>query len=339
MASGRRDSQSARRLDGATPRKQRQRAEGTRGAARALPPWMRLYFYGMHGITLDVVLSSVHAFLEDSDPRLLGFSSPYLCVVHSVSHFVLEKIYSQKKSFRGPPALFHCVFYPCVYIGLQALIGNTLVAASDRAGLSATRLALQYVIALYYSQVFHRGFLRLQYRRPAGRESHAPLPPPPPSPPSPRGSERALPGPVRFAFFGMHGFLDEVVFTSVFNLIEKSGGSLRGHTSLWSFLMYGSCSFVVEKLYVHLHFERGWNAWKRLPIYVGFIYAWELSWGLALRRYNACSWDYSHYPLNFMGLVTLLYLPGWVCLSLYQDVLSNVLMCVVSQMVPARHAP
>ncbi len=30
-----------------------------------------------------------------------------------------------------------------------------------------------------------------------------------------------------------------------------------------------------------------------------------------------------------MGLVTLLYLPGWVCLSLYQDVLSNVLLRVV----------
>uniref|UniRef100_A0AAY4DEV6 Transmembrane protein 229A n=1 Tax=Denticeps clupeoides TaxID=299321 RepID=A0AAY4DEV6_9TELE len=131
-----------------------------------------------------------------------------------------------------------------------------------------------------------------------------------------------------FAFFGMHGFLDEVLFTSAFGLFERPDRTLRGHTSLWSFPMYGSCSFVVEKLYLYLHFERGWGAWRRLPLYIGFVYTWEFCWGLVLRQYRACSWDYSHYPLNFMGLVTLLYLPGWVCLSLYQDVLSNVLLRV-----------
>uniref|UniRef100_A0A9R1SEM0 Transmembrane protein 229A n=2 Tax=Cyprinus carpio TaxID=7962 RepID=A0A9R1SEM0_CYPCA len=138
-----------------------------------------------------------------------------------------------------------------------------------------------------------------------------------------------LHGVLRFVFFGMHGFLDEVLFTSVFNLFEKADRALSGHTSLWSFLMYGSCSFVVEKLYLHLHFRRGWGTLQRLPIYICFIYMWEFSWGFALRQYDACSWDYSHYPLNFMGLVTLLYLPGWVCLSLYQDILSNVLLRVV----------
>lgn len=77
---------------------------------------------------------------------------------------------------------------------------------------------------------------------------------------------------------------------------------------------------------MRLHFKRGWGLWRRLPIYVCFIYTWELCWGLGLRQFDACSWDYSHYPHNFMGLITLLYLPGWVCLSLYQDVLSNILL-------------
>uniref|UniRef100_A0A674ETJ5 Transmembrane protein 229A n=1 Tax=Salmo trutta TaxID=8032 RepID=A0A674ETJ5_SALTR len=135
-----------------------------------------------------------------------------------------------------------------------------------------------------------------------------------------------LPDVVRFLFFGMHGFLDEIIFTSIFNLVEKSDRTMSGHTSLWSFLMYGSCSFVVEKLYLHLHFRRGWSTWRRLPIYICFIYTWEFCWGLALRQYGACSWDYSHYPFNFMGLITLLYLPGWVCISLYQDILSSVLL-------------
>ncbi|XP_038595206.1 transmembrane protein 229A [Micropterus salmoides] len=307
------------------PRKQEPSGE-TEDAAdslRELPPWMRLYFYGMHGVTLDVLLSSLQGVLNYRDPKLVGFSSPYLCVMHSLTHFALEKIYSQKRCFRSRPVVFHLVFYPSVYIGLQILIGNiNMNTLTEQVRVvSGTQLAVHYILALYFAQVFHRGLLRLQYHPAA-----------PPSKPGPeesghdRGPPCGLPGLVRFLFFGMHGFLDEVIFTSIFNFVEKSDRTLSGHTSLWSFLMYGSCSFVVEKLYLHLHFSRGWGTWRRLPIYVCFIYTWELSWGLALRQFDACSWDYSHYPHNFMGLITLLYLPGWVCLSLYQDMLSNVLL-------------
>lgn len=270
---------------------------------------MRLYFYGMHGVTLDVLLSSLQGVWTDRDPKLVGFSSPYLCIMHSLTHFALEKIYSQKSCFRGRPVVFHLVFYPSVFIGLQILIGNINTLAEQVRVVSCTQLVVHYILALYFTQVFHRGLSKLQYL-PSGEGPH----------------HRGLPGLVKFLFFGMHGFLDEVLFTSAFNLVEKPERTLSGHTSLWSFLMYGSCSFVVEKLYLHLHFSRGWGTCRRLPIYICFIYTWELSWGLALRQFDACSWDYSHYPQNFMGLITLLYLPGWLCLSLYQDVLSNVLM-------------
>uniref|UniRef100_A0A8P4KG86 Transmembrane protein 229A n=1 Tax=Dicentrarchus labrax TaxID=13489 RepID=A0A8P4KG86_DICLA len=291
---------------------------------RELPRWMRLYFYGMHGVTLDVLLSSLQGVLNYRDPKLVGFSSPYLCIMHSLTHFALEKIYSQKRCFRGRPVVFHLIFYPSVYIGLQILIGNINTLTEQVRVVSGTQLAVHYILALYFAQVFHRGLSRLQY--------HPSCHPDPPSAPAPedrgrvRGPLRGLPGFLRFLFFGMHGFLDEVIFTSVFNLVEKSDRTMSGHTSLWSFLMYGSCSFVVEKLYLHLHFSRGWGTCRRLPIYICFIYAWEFSWGLVLRQFDACSWDYSHYPHNFMGLITLLYLPGWVCLSLYQDMLSNVLL-------------
>lgn len=274
---------------------------------------MRLYFYGMHGVTLDVLLSSSQRILEHRDPKLVGLSSLYLCILHSLTHFLLEKIYLQKRCFLGRPAVFHLVFYPSVYIGLQILIGNVDTLAERVRLVSATQLAVHYVVALYFSRVFHPGVSKLRYRPGAeeGGGGRGPL---------------ALPGFARFLFFGMHGLLDEVLFTSVFSLVEKSDWSLRGHTSLWSFLMYGSCSFVVEKLYLHLHFGRGWGTWRRLPIYVCFIYTWEFCWGLLLRQFHACSWDYSHYPHHLMGLITLLYLPGWLCLSLYQDVLSNVLL-------------
>ncbi|XP_042367656.1 transmembrane protein 229A [Plectropomus leopardus] len=298
--------------------------EDAAGSLRELPRWMRLYFYGMHGVTLDVLLSSLHGVLNHRDPKLVGFSSPYLCIMHSLTHFALEKIYSQKRCFRGRPVVFHLVFYPSVFIGLQILIGNINTLTEQVRVVSGTQLAVHYILALYFAQVFHRGLSKLQY--------HPACPPDPHCKPGPedsadaRGPLHGLPGFLRFLFFGMHGFLDEVLFTAVFNLVEKADRTLSGHTSLWSFLMYGSCSFVVEKLYLHLHFNRGWGTWRRLPIYICFIYTWEFTWGLLLRQFGACSWDYSHYPHNFMGLITLLYLPGWVCLSLYQDVLSNVLL-------------
>lgn len=293
-------------------------------AVRELPLWMRLYFYGMHGVTLDVLLSALQGLFTDCDPKLLGFSSLYRCMAHALCHLALERLYAQRKSFQGRPLLFHLVLYPSVYIGLQVLMGriHTLTRSTETpvrglssyifsSGLPLSELLVHYLLAQYFVHIFHKGLSQLQY------EPSRALQP---------GDH--LPGFLRFAFFGMHGFVDEVAFTSLFNLLEKSDGSLSGHTSLWSFLMYGSCSLAVERLYLHLHFARGWGTLRRLPVYICVAYTWELSWGLLLRQFGACSWDYSHYPLHFMGLVTLLYLPGWVCLSLYQDVLTNVLLRV-----------
>uniref|UniRef100_A0A673UQ03 Transmembrane protein 229A n=1 Tax=Suricata suricatta TaxID=37032 RepID=A0A673UQ03_SURSU len=328
-------------------------------AAAALPAWMRLYFYGMHGITLDVLVSSVRRFASSPDLRMLGFSSPYRCLLHSLTHLALEKVYLQQR--RCPSAfLFNFLVYPSAHVALQTLAGPAPLLGlrsgpGSRAAPGTLDLALQYVLALYHCHVFLKRFLRLRYRRqpePQQHQRHWPgAPPAPLGAPAPavaggrrrlprdsRGvggaSSHGLPDLLRFLFFGMHGFLDEIFFTFFFNLLGQGDGATSGHTSLWSFFMYGSCSFVVEKLYFHLHYSRGWNTWKRVPIYVIFIYVWELSWGLGLRTCGACSWDYSHYPLNFMGLITLMYLPGWIFLSVYQDLLSNVLWRV--QYVPTK---
>ncbi|CAD7679783.1 unnamed protein product [Nyctereutes procyonoides] len=88
--------------------------------------------------------------------------------------------------------------------------------------------------------------------------------------------------------------------------------------------MCGSCSLAVEKLDFHLRRSRGWSAWRRGRIHGTLPHAWELCWGLGLRTCGAGSWDYSHYPLNCMGLITLMYLPGWIFLTVYQDRLFNV---------------
>lgn len=314
-----------------------------------LPAWMRLYFYGMHGVTLDVLLSAAHRFARRPDLRMLGFSSPYRCLLHSLTHLALEKVYLQQR--RCPSAfVFNFLLYPSAHVGLQTLAGALLRRVGGPGGAvapGALDLALQYVLALYHCQVFLKRFLHLRYQRrqqlrgaplaPSGARAPATAGGRRRRPRGPRGAggapNQGLPDLLRFLFFGMHGFLDEIFFTFFFNLLGPGDGTSSGHTSLWSFFMYGSCSFVVEKLYFHLHYSRGWGTWKRVPFYVIFIYAWELFWGLGLRTWGACSWDYSHYPLNFMGLITLMYLPGWIFLSVYQDLLSNVLWRV--QYVPS----
>ncbi|XP_028928701.1 transmembrane protein 229A [Ornithorhynchus anatinus] len=430
-----------------------------------LPAWMRLYFYGMHGLTLDVVLSAARRFGRRPDPRLLGFSSPYRCLLHSLTHLALERVYLQRGRCPAGPLAFHGLLFPSAHVGLQALAAGALrllpgaggaggpggpggAGGGPADGPGPADLALQYGLALYLSQVFLKGFLSLQYTcprpwQPAGVAPGAPPPglgpqqqqqqqqpqlqqlhqqqdqpqqqlhqsqlqqlhqqqdqpqqqlhqsqlqqlhqqqdqpqhrlhqsqlqqlhqqprhqpqlhqqqpqhqpqlhqqqpqlqpqlhqqqfqpqhqqQRPPRPAASTAPHEGLPGSLRFLFFGMHGFLDEIFFTFFFNVLGPGPGPARGHTSLWSFFMYGSCSFVVERLYFYLHRGRGWATWQRVPLYVLFIYTWELGWGLVLRGCGACSWDYSHYPLNFMGLITLVYLPGWVFLSVYQDLLSNVL--------------
>ncbi|CAL8242199.1 unnamed protein product [Merluccius merluccius] len=321
----------------------------------SLPRWMRLYLYAMHGVTLDVVLSSLGGLLRDGDPKLVGFSSPYLCVAHALTHLALEQLHAQRARAPGGAAVFTLLLYPCAYVGLQLLVGTVVDARTAQA---------HYVLALYFAQVFHGAVARLRYHRDPdqhqdpqngthpqngvqakdaesrptagpvaaarerGREREEPPPAAmvPASSPSPQ-QQLGLPDVARFVFYGMQGFVDEVIFTAAFNVTE--GRAPRGHTSLWSFLMYGSCSFAVEKLYVRLRRRAPrWGAWRRLPLYVACIYAWEFTWGLALRQFGACSWDYSHYRYNVMGLVTLVYLPGWVGLSLYQDVLADVLFRV-----------
>ncbi|KAM8972077.1 transmembrane protein 229A [Pelodytes ibericus] len=296
-------------------------AAGGGSSLQPLPAWMRLYFYGMHGLSLDVVSSCVRRFPHSQDYKLLGFSSPYRCLLHALTHFALEKIYLQRKSFPDSAPAFHLIFYPSVFVGLHILVRKTLLVhcCPQERALSAAELGLQYALAVYHSQVFLRSFLRLHYQGWEGTAAQC-------SASIRANAERRLSVLFRFIFFGMHGLLDEVFFTSVFNVLEKPGSPLSGHTSLWSFFMYGSCSLVVEKMYFYLCYSRGWGPWKRLPVYILFVYTWEFIWGVGLRTGNACSWDYSHYPLNFKGLVTLMYLPGWVFLSFYQDLLSKLML-------------
>ncbi|XP_052780348.1 transmembrane protein 229A-like isoform X2 [Mya arenaria] len=139
---------------------------------------------------------------------------------------------------------------------------------------------------------------------------------------------RPLPAWLRFYLYGMHGLLDEIVFTALFDFFFEPEGNamLKGYSTLFSFLIYGSCSFVVERVYVYLYLRHGVQWYIRWPLYLCILYTWEFTFGLVLRQFDACSWDYSHYPLNVMGLITLVYAPAWLVLVVYQDVLAHFLL-------------
>lgn len=118
------------------------------------------------------------------------------------------------------------------------------------------------------------------------------------------------------------------MFTSLFNFVESSfrDWKFRGHSSLWSFFQYGFGSFVVEQMYL------SWKGKWYLPmpvrgvLYVLWVYLWEFSWGIVLRHFNACPWDYSNRQWNVYGLITLQYFPVWYIASLYQELLSEYLL-------------
>ena len=134
-----------------------------------------------------------------------------------------------------------------------------------------------------------------------------------------------IPAWARFCFYGMHGLLDEIVFTALFDLAFHGNRQLKGHSSIFSFFIFGSVCFAVEQLY-HRKLKNRVSRVLRIILYLGILYAWEFCTGFVLRQFDACSWDYSHYDYNIMGLITFEYAPGWLVLCAWQDVMADFLL-------------
>lgn len=139
---------------------------------------------------------------------------------------------------------------------------------------------------------------------------------------------------LRFYFYGIQGFCDEIVFTSLMRYWSTGNLQLKGESSISTFFLYGSMSFILERLYVFLYYEHGYKWYVRIPLYTGLIYGWEFITGYILRQYGACPWDYSHHRYNLMGLVTLYYAPAWIFVSSVHDFAAEFLLG--SRMAPIR---
>ncbi|XP_044291380.1 transmembrane protein 229B-like [Varanus komodoensis] len=129
----------------------------------------------------------------------------------------------------------------------------------------------------------------------------------------------------RWYIYAIHGYLCEVLFTALCAFLAHRDWRFQGVSSVWALFIYGTCSLALERLYVRLGASCG--LLTRGVLYTLCIYLWEFSTGFVLRRFGACPWDYSHFPYNFMGLVTLEYCLFWFFGSLLLEkvVISNAL--------------
>ena len=78
---------------------------------KMLPNLMRLYFWGVHGIFVEIVFTSIWEFVVTGDWRLIGMTSLWSFLVYGLGTFlVAENIYNFLTS-RGVPLLARCLVY------------------------------------------------------------------------------------------------------------------------------------------------------------------------------------------------------------------------------------
>lgn len=121
---------------------------------------------------------------------------------------------------------------------------------------------------------------------------------------------------IRFFIYGLLGWCWEVVWTAV---TEKAWGKQRdwrlaGHTYLWMFPTYGLLAPLGEPIH---NFMRAHFWLLRGLVYLLGIWIVEYVTGWLLRKLTGkCPWDYSNFPWNFQGIVTLEYAPVWFVFGL-----------------------
>lgn len=123
----------------------------------------------------------------------------------------------------------------------------------------------------------------------------------------------------RLLFYGALGFSYEIMFTAIWDFVASNFSNFKftGYSSIWSFFIYGTCSYCGEHVYLQTR--------NRLPtfvrglVYIQMAYAWEFISGLLLNQFSARTWDYTHYEYDVMGLIALEYAPLWFCSGLLQE--------------------
>ena len=135
----------------------------------------------------------------------------------------------------------------------------------------------------------------------------------------------------RLLFYGLLGFSYEIIFTSLWDFVASNFSNFKftGYSSIWSFLIYGTCSYCGEQVYFQTR-ER-LSTFLRGLIYIQMAYTWEFFSGLVLDQISARTWDYTHFSYDVMGLIALEYAPLWFFSGLFQEYIYEYLLTLSSQ--------
>jgi len=121
---------------------------------------------------------------------------------------------------------------------------------------------------------------------------------------------------VRFLIYGLLGWCFEIVWSAV---TEKAWGKqqdwrLVGHSYLWMFPIYGLLAPLGEP--AHNFLRPYFWLWRGLAYLLG-IWSVEFITGWLIKNLTGkCPWDYSGFPGNFRGIITLEYAPVWFMFGL-----------------------
>ncbi|MFL5320006.1 MAG: putative ABC transporter permease [Myxococcaceae bacterium] len=140
----------------------------------------------------------------------------------------------------------------------------------------------------------------------------------------------------RFAFYGLVGWIIEVLFTGASNAIIKKDSCATSQTYLWMHPIYGAAGLALEAVHTKLPRKQ---IGTRLAATVGVIYATEYLSGWILKRVlGKCPWDYTGKGVNVHGLVRLDYLPAWLLAAYLFEPVSHAAWNVANMKRPFRRA-
>lgn len=120
----------------------------------------------------------------------------------------------------------------------------------------------------------------------------------------------------KFIQCGVIGWCAEILWTGLHSFVSGNF-QLIGQSSLWMFPIYG-CAAIISPL---SRAYRKCSTFVRGLVYMVHIFFGEFFFGMILKRFRICPWDYSASPFNIDGIIRLDYAPLWFGLGLFYEFL------------------
>ena len=124
----------------------------------------------------------------------------------------------------------------------------------------------------------------------------------------------------RFIIYGLLGWNMEVLWTGIASFSAENV-NLIGHTSVWTFFIYGSAVFIFEPVY---RIIADCNMFVRGCAWMALIFVIEFISGILLHSMGIEAW---HYNCRFAvcGVIRLDYAPAWFAVGLIFEKVNQIL--------------